>query len=142
MTAEELKATFDRAVGAAYNQGNVDALDEIYAPEFVYHRPPLPDIVGLKAYKQTILDVRQSFTEVKLTFDEIIVEGDTIATRWTWQGKHAGQSPFFPFPATGKEVKITGSSMSHMQGGKATEEWNHANWLGFFQLLGVVPPLG
>ena len=141
MPSGELKAIFNRAVSAAYNHGDVDKLDEIYAPEFVYHRPPLPDIVSLKAYKQTILDVLQTFTEVKITFDEIIVEGDTIATRWTWQGKHTGESPFLPFPPTGKEVKITGSSISHLQGGKATEEWNHADWMGFFQQLGIIPPL-
>ena len=142
MSAEELKATFNRAAGAAYNQGDVDKLDEIYAPEFVYHRPPFPDIVGLKAYKQLIVDVRQGFSDSRLTFDEIIVEGNTMTTRWTWQGKNTNQSPFLPFPPTGKEVKITGSSVSHLKGGKATEEWNHVDWLGFFQQLGIIPPLG
>jgi ketosteroid isomerase-like protein len=69
MSSEELKATFHRTVYAAYNQGDVDKLDEIYVPEFVYHRFPFPDAVDLKAYKQTILDLRQAFTNVKLTFD-------------------------------------------------------------------------
>lgn len=142
MSSEELKATFHRVVGAAYNQGNVDALDEIYVPEFVYHRSPFPDAVDLKAYKQTILDLRQAFTNVKLTFDEMIVEGDTVATRWTFEAKHTGQSPSFPFPATRKQVKINGAAMSHVTGGKATEEWNSVDWLGFFQQLGVIPPLG
>jgi steroid delta-isomerase-like uncharacterized protein len=120
----------------------VDALDEIYAPEFVYHRFPFPDAVDLKAYKQTILDLRQAFTDVKLTFDEMIVEGDTVATRWTWQGKNTGQSQSFPFPATGKQVKINGVAMSHVTGGKATEEWNSVDWLGFLQQLGIIQPLG
>lgn len=142
MSSEELKATFNRAVSAAYNQGEVDKLDEIYAQEFVYHRPPFPDAVDLKAYKQTILDLRQAFTEVKLTFDQMIVEGDTISTRWTWQGKHTGQSPSFPFPATGKQVKINGVAMSNVKNGKATEEWNSVDWLGFLQQLGIIPPLG
>jgi steroid delta-isomerase-like uncharacterized protein len=142
MSAEELKATFHRTVYAAYNQGNVDALDEIYAPEFVYHRSPFPDAVDLKAYKQVILDLRQAFTDVKLTFDQMIVEGDTAATRWTFEAKHTGQSPSFPFPATGKQVKITGTAMTHLKGGKATEEWNSVDWLGFLQQLGIIPPLG
>ncbi len=142
MTTEELKATFNRAVSAAYNQGEVDKLDEIYAQDFVYHRPPFPDAADLNAYKQTILDLRKAFTDVKLTFDEMIVEGETIATRWTWQGKHTDQSPSFPFPPTGKQVKINGVAISHLKDGKATEEWNSVDWLGFFQQLGVIPPLG
>ena len=141
MSAEELKATIRRVVGGAYNKGNLDAMDELYAPNFVYHRVPLPDIVGLEAYKQAIADIRNSFSNLKLTFDKIIMEEDTVATRWTFRGTHTGQSPTIPIPPTGKKVLITGGSITHIRGGKAVEEWNYADWLGFFQQLGVVPPL-
>ena len=136
MPAGELKATVRRVVEGAYNKGNLDALNELYAADFVYRRPPLPDITGLQAYKQAIADVRSSFSDVELTFNEIIVEGETIATRWKFQGTHIGQSPTIPVPSTGKQVRITGASVTHAVTGKAVEEWNHAGWLDFFQQLG------
>jgi len=141
MSAEELKATIRRVAEGAYNRGDLVAMDECYSAEFIYHRVPLPDIVGLEAYKRAIIDVRNSFSDVQLRFDEIIIEGDVIATRWTFGGKHLGQSPTIPIPPTNKQVTITGCSVTHTVGGKALEEWNYADWLGFFQQLGVVPPL-
>jgi predicted ester cyclase len=116
-------------------------MDELYSAEFVYHRVPLPDIVGLNAYKQAIKDIRNSFSNVQPRFEEIIIEGDTVATRWRFSGKHTGQSPTIPIPPTNKQVAITGSSVTHTVGGKAVEEWNHADWFSFFQQVGVVPPL-
>ena len=140
--SEELKASVRQLVDEAWNKGNLDALDEAYAADFVQHPPPFPDIVGLEAFKQSIANTRSVYSDIQLTIDEIIIEGDTIATRWTWQGTHTGQSPTLPIPPTGKRVINTGVSVVHTVDGKAVEEWSYGDSLGLFQQLGVVPPIG
>ena len=45
---EDVAAAFE----AAWNEGDVDALDAIAAPDLVVHDPPGPDLVGLDAYKR------------------------------------------------------------------------------------------
>lgn len=141
MPAEKLKATVRRVVEGAYNKGNFDAMNEVYSAEFVYHRPPLPDIVSLEAYKQAITDIRNTFPDCQLTIEEMILEGDLAGSRWTFRGTHTGQSPTMPIPPTGKEVIVTGCAVNHIVNGKLVEEFNYADWLSFFQQVGVVPPL-
>ena len=140
--SEEFKATIRRVVEGAYNKGNLDALDELYAADFVVHKPPFPDIEGLEAFKQFIADTRISYPDVQLTLDEIIVEGDRTAARWTFRGTQTGQSPTTSAPPTGKQVTFTGCSVTHLVEGKTVEEYQNADWLSLLQQLGVIPPLG
>ena len=62
MSLEEFKARYRRALEEAYYKGNLDALDELYAPDVVIHRPPHPDIRGLGEYKQHVLTARQAYS--------------------------------------------------------------------------------
>ena len=139
---EEFKAKLRRVDEEAWNKGNLDALDEIFATDFVRHQPPNPDMVGLEAYKQYISDARKAFPDSKLTFDEIIIEGETGATRYSWKGTHTGESEILPIPSTGKEVANTGVTMFNLVDGKIAEDWSYGDWLGLYQQLGfkIIPP--
>ena len=79
---------------------------------------------------------------LRISYDEMVGEGDTIAYRYTWQGKHTGLSPSLPIPPTGKEVTLVGCIVVHIADGKIVEEFEYSDYLGFLQQLGVVPPLG
>ena len=142
MSHEEIKAKIRWSGEEAWYNGNVDALDEVYATDYVYHRPPLPDIVGLEGLKQKIADVRTAYSDIQADYEEMIGEGDTIAYRWTLCMKHTGQSPTLPIPPTGKEVTLKGCTVVHINDGKVIEEFEYGDYLGFLQQLGVVPPLG
>lgn len=143
MASEDLKTTTKRAWDEAFHKGNVNALDEIVAPDMVHHQPPGPDLKGLAAYKQMVADMRKAFSDIKLTFDEIIVEGEVSAARWTFQGTHTGQmADMPPIPPTGKRVTMTGIGLIHTVNGKVVEMWQYPDMLGFMQQLGVVPPMG
>lgn len=141
MATEDLKTKIRRAWDEAFHKGNVNALDEIVAPELVNHQPPGPDTKGLTAYKQMVTDLRKAFSDIKFTFDEIIVEGEVNATRWTFQGTHVGQlAAMAPIPPTGKRVTMTGIAFVHTVNGKAVELWQYIDMPGFMQQLGVSPP--
>jgi hypothetical protein len=65
---------------------------------------------------------------------------------YTWRSGsgvgHIRTSPSLPIPPTGKEVVLQGCIVVHGKDGKVVEEWEHSDYLGFLQQLGVVPPLG
>ena len=63
MVTEEIKARYRRSIDAAFNKGNIDAWDEILAPDVIVHEPTNTDVIGLEAYKQEILAQSQGFTE-------------------------------------------------------------------------------
>jgi predicted ester cyclase len=142
MSTEELKAKIRRFMEESYNKGNLGVVDEDCVADFVYHTPPFPDFQGTEAYKQFVAGVRNAYSGVHITVDEVIVEGDTTVFRWTLRGTHTGQSPTIRIPPTGKPVTMTGCGVVHSVGGKYVDSWNYGDYLGLLQQLGVVPSPG
>jgi steroid delta-isomerase-like uncharacterized protein len=142
MSAEEFEAKIRWAGEEAWLKGNLNALNEVYAADYIYHRPPFPDAEGLEANKQYMAGVRTAYTDIQVTYDEWVAEGNAIAYRWTWRAKHTGQSPSLPIPPTGKEVVLRGCTVVHLKDGKVIEEFEYGDYLGFLQQLGIIPSLG
>jgi len=124
----------------AWNTGNADLLDEVYAPDCLFHWPPYPDTEGLEAHKQFLAAVRSAFPDFQLTMDQAMLDGDLGLTRWTWRGTHTGE--FFGLPPTGKRVVVSGCTIGQWVEGKVVEEWKYSDELGAHQQLGfkVIPP--
>lgn len=140
--SEQFKAEARRIFEEAYNNGDLDALDDLFAPHVIVHRSPVRHVVGLAAFKQSLVEARSIYSDLNLSIDEILLEGENKgASRWTLRGTHTGQSQNLPIPPTGKQVVYTGSNIFHLQGGKIVEAWEHGDYLGLLQQLGVVPPL-
>jgi predicted ester cyclase len=142
MSLEELKTKIRHAGEEAWYKGNLDAFDEVYADDYVSHRTPFPDAIGLEAVKQYVADTRLAYSDIQMIYDEWIGEGDAIAYRYHIRMKHTGTSPSLPIPPTGKELTLQGCLVAHVKDGKVIEEWEYSDYLGFLQQLGVVPPLG
>lgn len=114
---------WDKAWQAAWNEGNLDALDEFVAPDFVRHSPPGPDVVGLEGFKKFIADVRISYPDWHLTYDGGIGQGDFSAGHGMCQGTMTGKSPSTGFQGTGQKVNYAWSSYDRWVGDKLAEEW-------------------
>lgn len=142
MAPEDQKTKVRRVTDEVYHKGNVNALDEIVATDFVAHQPPGPDIKGLDSYKRYATEARKAYSDLRFTINEYIGEGEVESMRYTLQGTHTGQSPSTPVPPTGKRVTITGLLMTRTAGGKAVEQWNYMDMLGLMQQLGAAPPMG
>lgn len=129
---EKFLAVADR-VYEAWNTGNADLLD-VYAPDCVFHTPPNPDIEGLEAFKQFFAAVLSAYPDFQLTMDEAIFERDIGLTRWTWRGTHTGE--FMGIPPTGKQVVVTGCTITQWVNGKIVEQWQYEDVLGLMLQLG------
>jgi predicted ester cyclase len=141
VSLEEFKAKFIKAEEEAMLKGNVDALDEVYAPDLVIRSEQFPyqELKGIEARKQQVRVNSQVFQILKLDWDEMVGEGDTIAYRYTLRLKHTGESPMVPVPPTGKELVVKGSQFLHLKDGKVSEVISHIDALGMLQQLGVIP---
>ncbi len=137
----DLEAKIQRAGEEAWYNGNVSALDEVYAADYVSHRPPFPDANGLEAVKQYLTATRMGYSDIQATYDEWISAGDAIAYRYHIRMKHTGTSPSLPIPPTGKELMLEGCVVVHVKDGKVIEEWEYSDYLGFLQQLGVIPEM-
>jgi predicted ester cyclase len=86
--------------------------------------------------------IRRAYSDTQITYGPMIGEGDRIAYRPTWRAGYTGQLQALPIPPTGNEVWMEKCVVVHTKDGKIAEEFEHADYLGFLQQLGVVPPLG
>jgi steroid delta-isomerase-like uncharacterized protein len=132
--SEEYKALARRSWEAP---NNLDIIDEVYAPDLVWHDPDR-EIQGAEEAKQFIATYKSVFPDLRVTVEDEIAEGDKVVTRWTLRGTHQGEIEEFG-PPTGRQVEMKGISISRIQGGKIVEEWNSYDNLGVMQQLGLVP---
>src|SRR5215472_7724363 len=58
---EQAKALVLRNHNEVWTRGNIDAVDDIFAPDFVGHHPGQPDWVGPDAVKQAVVNARAAF---------------------------------------------------------------------------------
>ena len=142
MSLKELEAKIQRVGEDAWYRGSMDGLDEVYAADYVSHKPPFPDTIGLEAVKQSVAATRLAYSDIHGDYTEWVAEGNAIAYRFTMHMKHTGVSPTLPIPPTGKVVTLEGVVVVHVKDGKVIEEWEYSDYLGFLQQLGVVPAMG
>jgi predicted ester cyclase len=115
MSVEENKAFVQRYVEEPWNKGNVDALDEMCAPNF-----HLEGLGGVEEFKEAIRAFRKSFPDLHFTVEEIIAEGDKVAYRWSSRGTHQGE--YESIAPTGKNVTSTGITIIRIVDGKVVED--------------------
>ncbi len=138
MSSEENKALVRRLVEVD-NQGNLDALDDLVAGNFVDHSPyAQAGTAGIEGVKQFTRMIRSAFPDSTWTIDDLVAEGDKVVMRWSSRGTHQGEA--FGVPATGRPVAVTGIEIYGVSGGKLAERWSEVDMLGLMQQLGVVPP--
>ena len=118
--------------------GNWDALDEFVAEGYIGYDPSQPEPIrgrdGIRANLQQYLD---AFANARVSVDDQIAEGDKVATRWTGRGTHTGE--FAGTSPTGKDVTVSGLTISRLEDGMIVEEWTTWDALGMLVQLGAVP---
>ena len=140
MLAEDNKALVRRFVDEVQSGGDIGLIDEICSPEFVNHSAP----PGLPADREGIKIVtnmfRGAFPDSYFTVEDMIAEGDKVATRKTFHGTHRGE--FMGISATGQRVSIELIDIVRIADEKVVEHWSMGDNLGMMQQLGVIPQPG
>jgi predicted ester cyclase len=137
MSEEWNKQVFERVI-EVYSKGNVGALDEAFAPDFVEHQvgivPPTAEGV-----KRSVAMLREAFPDLKLTIEEIVAFGDKTWARITARGTHQG--PFMGLEPTGKSIVVTVVDVCRFKDGRIVEHWGVADQLALLAQIGGLPPL-
>jgi predicted ester cyclase len=133
-----------RLLEETFNEGKFDLVDQLVAPDAVNHDPAQPArlraLQGPEVLRRTVEMYRAAFPDVRLTADEVIDGGDTVAVRWHAEGTHRGELE--GFAPTGVRVTVTGISIDHWRDGKVVESWTEWDNLGLARQLGAAPPEG
>jgi steroid delta-isomerase-like uncharacterized protein len=136
MSAEENKALARRS-WEIVNQKNLDLIEELYAPDLLWHEPD-GDIHGYEQAKQSSSNYFAAFPDLTHTVEDVIGEGDKVVTRYTIRGTHKGATEDFG-PPTGRHIELEGISIHRFEDGKIVEEWEQYDNLSVLQQLGLAP---
>jgi steroid delta-isomerase-like uncharacterized protein len=127
-----------RLVDGVWRDRNLAIVDELVAQDYVGHDPTQPEpIQGRDGFKQYVGMYQSAFHDATVTIDAQIAEGDMVVTRWTGRGTHTGE--LMGVSPTGKEVTVSGITVTRLADGKIAEEWELMDALGMLVQLGAVP---
>jgi predicted ester cyclase len=131
------KASFRRFAEEAWNNGNLDVVDEVFAPEYVAHAAnDAHSVYGPEGHKEFIAYFRQAFPDVHLTSGDLLAEDDLLVSRMKWQGTHMGN--YMGIPPTGKKIAVDVTGINRFENGQVVEAWGVVDTLGMLQQLGVI----
>jgi steroid delta-isomerase-like uncharacterized protein len=140
VSVEQNKALIRRFVDEIFNQGRIEAIDELVAPDAVDHAalPGMPP--GREGIKRRAAMIRSAFPDFQIIVEDQVAEGDRVAGRYTMRGTHQGD--LMGIPPTGKPVSIIAMDVIRVRDGRLVEHWGQIDMLGMMQQLGVVPAPG
>ena len=139
MTSDDTKSIVRQYLEHLYNRGDAGAADAIIDPDVIFHEPAQA-IRGREALKVRAVTFRTAFPDLRVDLDDVLAEGDRVATRWTLHGTHCGE--FAGLAATGKTVRVSGITIWRIAGGKIREAWGHYDAYGLMRQLGAADKPG
>jgi steroid delta-isomerase-like uncharacterized protein len=126
-----------RVLEEAFNQGNLEVIDEVCSDDFVDHDPLMGD-ADSEAVKQRIGAYREAFPDIEIRVDEIFAAGDRVVIRWTGTGTF--EHPLMGQQPTGERGEpIQGIGIDRFEDGKIAESWGQFDTLQLMRNIGAVP---
>jgi steroid delta-isomerase-like uncharacterized protein len=142
MSPGEMKAVVVNFGEEIWHKGNLDAIEEFIAPDYVRHTSPGGreggrDVRGLDDVRKSVVAMRAAFPDIHFEADDWVVEGDKVVSRWTCTGTHRGE--FRGIAPTGKRVRFIGINIYRLRDGKIVERWAVEDSVSLLQQLGAFP---
>jgi steroid delta-isomerase-like uncharacterized protein len=118
------------------DRGNLAIIDELLAPDYLDHNPPIPVVPsGREGVRQAILLLRPAFPDVVHVIEDQLAEGDKVMTRVLVRGTFTG--PFLGYPPTGQVIELRGIAVHRIVDGRLVEHWAQADMTSFMQQVGA-----
>ncbi len=119
---ENNKALVRRFVEEVLNGGNLDAIDELMAPDYLDHGTPTGKYAGREGHKRSIAKQRAASSDLRFHIEEQIAEGDKVVSWVIGSGTH-DRERFMGLAPTGTRVTIENIIISRVVEGKIVEDW-------------------
>ncbi|MDX2590741.1 ester cyclase [Streptomyces sp. WI03-4A] len=134
--AQQTNIAAQTAFGEAVVTGDLDALDEIVAPDAIDHDPAPGQGPGPDGYKAMFGQLRAAFPDLNVQVEHLMATEDELAFAYVITGTHLG--PLMGWPATGRKVSYRGMQISRFDSdGKLVERWGSSDELGMLRQLGL-----
>jgi predicted ester cyclase len=136
MSIDENKALVRRFIDEVFVQRRGETVDELFDSDITPHSWPGvgPGTEPLKQAQQRIL---HGLSDVAMTIEDMVAEGDKVVVRLSSHARHTGD--FMGMPASGREYTIPEIHIFRLKDGKLVEHWVQMDTMGLMTQLGALP---
>ena len=120
LTRDTVEA-YARRVEEGFNRRDPRTIEELLSEHLIDHNR----LLGGVDLRQRMARVLEAFEDARYRVEELIVEGNAVAWRWSITGTHT--KPIMGVDPTGKPITISGLSAAVIQDGKAIEHWEFSD---------------
>jgi len=131
MEKEQVKNTA-LAVSLAILEARWNDLDNLLDDNFTYTGDGF--VFTKDEYIGFMQDMKAAFSDLKMEFPHIVVDGDTASIRFISTAVNTGK--FMGAPANKKHLEINGIFIRKVKDGKVMQEWQTTDLLGVMKQIG------
>jgi predicted ester cyclase len=146
MSVEENKRVVVRTFEEAFNQGNVDLLDELIVSGGSDHQHPNEPSFR-EHLKNVVRALRTAFPDLHFEISKMIGEDHWVALHSVMTGTNLGpiRYPILPangpreVPPTGRPIRVPHMHLIRFENGQGAELWHLMDTFAMLGQLGVLP---
>jgi steroid delta-isomerase-like uncharacterized protein len=120
----------------AYEDLDAAALATDYAEHAVIESPTAGVHSGREAAEKALTAVFTAFLDLTVTTEQLIIEGDHVASVLTLKGTHIGD--FLGIPPTGKQFRMPAVFFYQLENGRIVHERRIYDFTGLLLQIGVL----
>ena len=137
MSAAESNKAIVRRFYEEIDKGNIDAMDELVAENYINHDPPpVPNLPPGRAGLKRVFELFWNATPGHHVIEDQIADGDKVVTRLRGVGKH--EKEIFGNPGTGNSLDVKAIAIHRIENGKLAEHWSAMDTAALLQQLGAI----
>ena len=116
------------------NEGAVERLDEICAPDLVGHAGAGANLIALK---MSIGSFREAFPDLRAELRHVVAEDDLVSTWVSYEGTHHGD--FAGVSGSGRPVKFVAWDLLRVADGRIAEITMYCDVFTLMNQIGALP---
>jgi serine phosphatase RsbU (regulator of sigma subunit)/predicted ester cyclase len=125
VSAEAKNKALARRFLEAQAEGNLDALDELLAPDFIDHSLLPGQESGREGYKLSVAEDHAALSDIRYIIESQLAQGDEVVTRITSRSIH-DRGEYLGFSPTGQQREATAIIIHRIVEGKIADEWSES----------------
>jgi len=133
--SQDNAARFRRLIDVGFTTGDITIVDELVAPDCVEHQRG--NQAGSEGVKQVIRTLHHWMSDISLTVEDIVADGDMVWARNRARGVNTGA--VMGNAPTGRSVELDVIDIARFEDGRIVEHWGIADQLGMMLQLGLMP---
>lgn len=136
MSTEKNKALVRRFY-KEIDEGNIEAMDELVAEDYINHDPPpYPGLAQGRAGLKQAFEMFWRATPGHHVIEQQVAEGDLVVTRLRGVGTH--EDELAGIPASGNELDVKAVAIHRIADGRIVEHWSAVDSAALLSQLGAI----